>query len=106
MDVEAREPDNGVKMKRNSQAPYKRDGYIENVQTGISEQNQNMRENFSYEKADQRNMAGAKNDILNTVVKSEMDRLMDNKEGFYELLNTRVTQEFKILPTAAEGGHL
>jgi len=33
----------------------------------------------------------AKNDALNNVIKEEMSLIIDNKEDFYELLNSRVT---------------
>jgi len=43
----------------------------------------------------------AKNDALNNVIKEEMSRIIDNKETFYDLLNKKVTPEYKFVPEAA-----
>ena len=43
----------------------------------------------------------AKNDALNSTIKNEMNNIIDNKEEFYDLLNKRVTNDYRVIPGAS-----
>lgn len=103
MEKEANEPDNTIKLKRDSTGPYQKDPNLTNNPLPPNvDHNVKVKQAFSHIYPEQKNpkLMTAKNDALNNVIKEEMSLIIDNKEDFYELLNSRVTQQYKIVPEA------
>ena len=105
MEKEVIEPSNAVKLARNTtESPYQRDPALtQNPLPPNKEHNVKVQQAFKHIYPEQKNpkLMTAKNDALNNVIKEEMSRIIDNKETFYDLLNKKVTPEYKFVPEAA-----